>query len=311
MKTETEGLEESGRNKMFIKRLLSGIVLVAAAALMNILGGPVMAVLLMLISVTGLREFYGAIGVSEKNGRMNIFELTGIAGTVIYYAIMILINIKQPADPSVSFAERSAFMNEWIIGGSILLFMVMMSEYVFLFPKYEGKTVMGAFFGFIYIPVMLSFIFLTRETDNGQYLVWLIYIVSWVCDTSAYCVGMLFGKHRLAPVLSPKKSIEGALGGVAGSVLVALLYAWILVKIGLIPNNAIYIFALIGAVGSVVSQIGDLGASAFKRNYDIKDYGNLIPGHGGIMDRFDSVIFSAPMIYILATLFQNAVNRPF
>ena len=96
--------------------------------------------------------------------------------------------------------------------------------------------------------------------------------------------------------------VEGALGGVAGSAIVACLYAWILVKTGRADQTYFWVFILIGAVGAIVSQVGDLTASAFKRNFEIKDYGTLIPGHGGILDRFDSVLFSAPMICLLAEL---------
>ena len=113
---------------------------------------------------------------------------------------------------------------------------------------------------------------------------------------------MLFGKHKLAPVLSPKKSIEGALGGIFGSALVGALYAYFVVEPAISEQRVTWIFVLISAVGAVISQVGDLAASAIKRNHDIKDYGKLIPGHGGVMDRFDSVIFTAPIIYFLAMI---------
>ena len=117
---------------------------------------------------------------------------------------------------------------------------------------------------------MMSFIFQTRISNDGAYTVWLIFISAWGCDTCAYLVGRAIGKHKMTPVLSPKKSIEGAVGGIIGSALIGALYGTI-----------------------------------FKRQYQIKDYGNLIPGHGGIMDRFDSIIFTAPLIYILVTLLQR------
>ena len=113
---------------------------------------------------------------------------------------------------------------------------------------------------------------------------------------------MIFGKHKLAPVLSPKKSIEGAVGGVAGAALVGLVYAVIIGKLGISQRELLWVFPVISAIGAVISQVGDLAASAIKRNFGIKDYGRLIPGHGGIMDRFDSVVFTAPMIYYLAVL---------
>ena len=105
----------------------------------------------------------------------------------------------------------------------------------------------------------------------------------------------------MAPKLSPKKSVEGGIGGVAGAALIAVLYGLAINHWGNADVNVLS-FAVIGAAGGMISQVGDLGASAIKRNYGIKDYGKLIPGHGGILDRFDSVIFTAPIIYYLAVL---------
>ena len=122
---------------------------------------------------------------------------------------------------------------------------------------------------------------------------WLIFLCSWGCDTCAYCAGMLFGKHKMAPVLSPKKSVEGAVGGVAGAVLLGVIFA-------AVTKGPAAEYAAICGAGALISMVGDLAASAVKRNMEIKDYGKLIPGHGGILDRFDSVIFTAPVIYYLA-----------
>ena len=112
---------------------------------------------------------------------------------------------------------------------------------------------------------------------------------------------MLFGKHKMSPVLSPKKSVEGAVGGVVGAALLGALYG-MFVNAQMGDVNAIVIFAIICIVGALISMVGDLTASAIKRNYDIKDYGKLIPGHGGIMDRFDSMSFAAPVMWLLVTL---------
>ena len=147
---------------------------------------------------------------------------------------------------------------------------------------------LAAFFGVFYVAVMLSYIYQTRILPGGVFQVWLVFICAWGCDTCAYCVGMLIGKHKMAPKLSPKKSVEGGIGGIAGAALIAVLYA-------LAINHW-------GTAGGAISQIGDLAASAIKRNHDIKDYGKLIPGHGGILDRFDSIIFTAPIIFYLSVL---------
>lgn len=124
---------------------------------------------------------------------------------------------------------------------------------------------------------------------------WLIFLCSWGCDTCAYCVGVLIGKHKMAPVLSPKKSVEGAIGGVVGAVLLGVAYA-------AATGGELAAYGIICGVGALISMVGDLAASAIKRNQEIKDYGKLIPGHGGILDRFDSVIFTASIIYFLSTI---------
>ena len=115
---------------------------------------------------------------------------------------------------------------------------------------------------------------------------------------------MMIGKHKLAPVLSPKKSIEGAVGGVVGAAAAGALFGAYLDNV-LYMENFAFILAVVGGAGSVISQVGDLAASAIKRNHEIKDYGKLIPGHGGIMDRFDSVIFTAPITYFLIIMLGN------
>ena len=134
----------------------------------------------------------------------------------------------------------------------------------------------------------------------SKILVWLVFLSSWGADTCAYCVGRLFGKHKMAPVLSPKKSVEGAVGGVIGAGLLGFIFAHVFHE----PTVA---YAVICAAGALISMVGDLAASAIKRDKGIKDYGKLIPGHGGVLDRFDSVIFTAPVIYFLSLILISSL----
>ena len=258
---------------MFKTRLLSGIVLVAVALLTIISGGYVLFFTLLGISLIGMQELYKVMKVREDH--FNALEIAGYFGAVIYYVLM-----------SLDF-EKYGMM------GVIISFMMFMFVYVFTYPKFKADQVMPAFFGVVYVAVMLSFIYLTRNLPDGKFLVWLIFLCSWGCDTCAYCVGMLIGKHKMAPVLSPKKSIEGAVGGVVGAAALGAIYA-------AVTHGPVVEYAVICAVGALISMVGDLAASAIKRNRGIKDYGKLIPGHGGILDRFDSVIFTAPVIYYLS-----------
>ena len=258
---------------MFKTRLISGIVLVIIALATIISGSGILFFTLLAVSLIGMRELYKVMKVSDEH--VTVLELVGYLGAVLYYIAM--------------KADFGNYGTMAIIISMILILFV----YVFGYPKYHAEQVMAAFFGVVYVTVMLSFIYLTRSLPDGKFLVWLIFLCSWGCDTCAYCVGMLIGKHKMAPVLSPKKSIEGAVGGVAGAALLGVIYA-------AATQGKMAEYALICAVGALISMVGDLAASAIKRNQNIKDYGKLIPGHGGILDRFDSVIITAPVIYYLA-----------
>ncbi|WP_270390601.1 phosphatidate cytidylyltransferase [Blautia massiliensis (ex Durand et al. 2017)] len=258
---------------MFKTRLISGIVLVIIALATIISGSWILFFTLLAVSLIGMRELYKVMKVSDEH--VTVLELVGYLGAVLYYIAM--------------KADFGNYGTMAIIISMILILFV----YVFGYPKYHAEQVMAAFFGVVYVAVMLSFIYLTRSLPDGKFLVWLIFLCSWGCDTCAYCAGMLIGKHKMAPVLSPKKSIEGAVGGVAGAALLGVIYA-------AATQGKMAEYALICAVGALISMVGDLAASAIKRNQNIKDYGKLIPGHGGILDRFDSVIITAPVIYYLA-----------
>ena len=148
--------------------------------------------------------------------------------------------------------------------------------------------------GLVYV-VFFSY-FLVLIDVNMHNMIWIVILASFGSDIFAYFTGFLIGKHKLAPVLSPKKTIEGAVGGLIGAGVVCALFACLVIG-GFTWTTAIEFF-VIGAIAGGISQCGDLTASAFKRKMGIKDYGNLIPGHGGIMDRFDSVIFTAPFVFI-------------
>ena len=256
---------------MFKTRLISGIVLVLIALLTICTGNIVLFMTLLAVSLIGTQELYKAMKVREEH--FTLLEIAGYIGIIGYYLCLLLA-------PEYQLME--------LIGALVLLMFV----YVFTFPKYHAEQIMAAMFGIIYVGVMLSFIYQTRCLDGGAYHVWLIFISSWGCDTCAYWVGIMMGKHKMTPELSPKKTKEGAVGGILGAALLGAIY-------GAVTGGTVWAYALICAVGGMISMIGDLSASAIKRNQGIKDYGKLIPGHGGILDRFDSVIFTAPNIYFL------------
>ena len=264
---------------MFKTRLLSGILLVIIALATIISGGDVLFATLLMISFIGMTEAYRVLQISGT-----LLGGVGYVAAAVYYLLLRM--------------NRT----DMVVMLAIAFLIVLMMVYVFTYPKYRSEQVMLAFFGLFYVAFMLSYVYQIRMLPQGAFIVWLVFICSWGSDTCAYCVGMLIGKHKMAPKLSPKKSIEGAVGGVVGAALLGAAYAAIMNRTMTGADAGVIQYALIGAVGALISMVGDLAASAIKRNHDIKDYGNLIPGHGGILDRFDSVIFTAPIIYYMAVM---------
>lgn len=178
-----------------------------------------------------------------------------------------------------------------------LLVAVAVAGALTLFPM-EGRQIsdgLATIFGAIYV-VFFSYHVVLIDGLAERELIWLVVITAFATDIFAYFSGYLFGKHKLSPKISPKKTIEGAIGGVIGSTLLCLLFGYLVIPSLLLHS------AVIGLIGSAFAQLGDLTASVFKRKMGIKDYGTLIPGHGGILDRFDSVLFTAPFVYYYSML---------
>lgn len=257
-----------------LERVISGAVLVVLAVAVLGFGGYVTGAAMFLLSLGGVYELLRVYKVHNT-----ALGIAAGVGTAIYYGLL--------------FLELNKFVLPMLIGYILLILAI----YVITYPKFRDVDVMAAVLAFFYVTVMLSYVYQIRVLKHGLVLVVMIFVCSWINDTCAYFVGVLFGKHKMAPQLSPKKSIEGLIGGIAGATIIATVYGIFFSKYVYELNNAPLIFAVTGALGAVIAVIGDLAASAIKRNNDVKDYGKLIPGHGGIMDRFDSIIFTAPIIY--------------
>lgn len=183
--------------------------------------------------------------------------------------------------------------------GVFLFAMVLFVSMLIWYKKFSLEHLSVIFLLSLIVPMFFSTIIYARELPMGLYNIILIFLLPWATDCGGYIFGMLFGRHKLAPVISPKKTVEGAVGGVCTSLVVCFCIAWIsdLFNAELQVN---YVWLLVTVLlCSVISIIGDLIASVIKRNFNIKDFGNIIPGHGGIMDRFDSVMFAAPAFYLL------------
>jgi len=297
-------------------RIISGIVMAVIAFVFINLGSWPLCAGLCIIACIGYRELLEAMGIIDSKDKAGKKSIPGVLG-IGYVCTAALYFCTYAYCATTDKNIIRFFQKPLLMMGIVMIpFFVFAIYYVLNYPKLTAPHVMGCYFAYMYVPVLLSYLYTIREnTWAGKYIIWLVIIAASGTDVFAYFTGTLIGKHKLAPVLSPKKSVEGAVGGVAGAIVLAILFGLILTKFGieLVPNasNRVaeklchYIpldFAIICGVASVISQFGDLLASGIKRYFNIKDYGNLIPGHGGVLDRFDSIIFVAPVVYMLSVV---------
>lgn len=178
---------------------------------------------------------------------------------------------------------------------------VIFSAAIFSRKRIDLTAIFVSFFAVLFIPAALASVSRIRAMEHGAALVLLPFLSAWITDTFAYFTGFAIGRHKLAPRISPKKTVEGSIGGVVGCVLVTAAYHLIAVRIWGVSFR-LPLLCLLAAAASVVSQLGDLSLSYVKRSFSIKDYGTIMPGHGGVLDRFDSVLFTAPLYELLLTV---------
>lgn len=183
-----------------------------------------------------------------------------------------------------------------------IIFLMLFLCVIFTNMKITFKDVAYTLLGICYIPIFLMFLEMIRKFEHGKVLIGYVFIISWSTDIFAYIIGRAFGKHKFSKI-SPKKSVEGCIAGVIGSVILSLIYTYVSNNFWL--TNYPYVFIIfISILLSIISQIGDFTASSIKRFVDIKDYGNIIPGHGGMLDRLDSLLFIGPFTYYVFLLYQ-------
>ncbi|MCR5685628.1 MAG: phosphatidate cytidylyltransferase [Lachnospiraceae bacterium] len=310
--------KDINNDNTFWIRFRSSVILMVITIAAMVLGGYVLWGVSLIVTMIGLMELYRAASVHKTPA-----AFCGYLAGAAWYVLLLLGYIfrQSPEFKSVLYGQTdlSALDTSLISGPAgifdderglailIAVFLaVLLAVYVFSFPKYHSDQITLVFFGLFYVAFTLSCIFRLRSMPGGAYTVWLIFVGSWGADTSAYMVGRKLGKTKIVPVLSPKKSLEGFIGGVIGAVLIGVIYALIF-KEQLLDSftNPVLAFGIVGGVASLISMVGDLAASAIKRDKGIKDYGKLIPGHGGILDRFDSVIFVAPVVYYLVAFMSE------
>jgi len=196
----------------------------------------------------------------------------------------------------------------WGVVGIIAFCMVLFGEMMLSHVRINFQKISMTFMAGLVVPYLLCSIIRIHTMTIGRYVILIPFIVACINDTGAYFAGMFFGRHKMAPVISPKKTIEGAVGGVLSAMIVMLLYTLILgFGFDFYVN---YAFALVyGLFGALVGIFGDLCFSVIKRQTGIKDYGNLIPGHGGVLDRMDSMVLVGPLMEALLIIIPVAVGK--
>ena len=261
-----------------LKRVITSVIGLPILISLVLAGDIWLQLILVLLSLIGLNELYGAV-----SGKYLPVHLVGYGFGAIYI-----------------FSIDKAVFNSIYMTSAVVMITLM----IVLVANHTRITFTDCavtLFGFYYVPFMLSNIFLIRDYGNyGLYFVWLVFISAWGTDTGAFAAGKLFGKHKLTPLLSPNKTVEGAIGGVVFSAILSFVYGLSVSRMFAVDEiNVILFCVVLGITGSVLAQFGDLTASAIKRFTGIKDYGRIFPGHGGVLDRFDSILFTAPAVYLI------------
>lgn len=262
-----------------MKRIISSAIMLPLVLIIFILGNKYIVDIFM--AIVAIRCIYELFHAFEQKGHHPVKSI-GYAASICICFLHII-----PKEQAL------------ILMGAIIPLTILVSFILIITKKTKTDIIDVAitFFGVCYIVLFLMFVSIIREMENGKWLVWYVFITSWMTDVFAYLVGKSIGKHHFTDV-SPKKTIEGCIGGTIGATICVMLYTFVLNKfVGLDINYIIILFA--GILLSIIGQIGDLSASVIKRYAGIKDYSNLIPGHGGMLDRIDSLIFIAPFAYFM------------
>ena len=253
-------------------RYLGALTLIPVLV-MVFLGGWPLKLIVTLLAARALFEFYS---VTRKKGLRPSLAL-GFVLLAAYFAILI------------TGGDAFGQLGTIIVAGTAAGFIMMVFG-----EEFDLTDLSVTITGFIYSGVLFGYLILLDNLDNGLIMVYTVFIISWVCDTFAYYTGRFFGKHKLIERVSPKKTVEGAVGGAAAGALGAL-------AVGIVTASSTGIepfhFLVMGLLGAVLGQVGDLAASAVKRYAGEKDYPKIIPGHGGVLDRFDSIMFVAMMVF--------------
>lgn len=266
---------------MKLERFLTGIIGFPIVAVILVFGNKYLIdVLFAVVAILSIHEYFKAMKNKFKPVEWIGYGLCALIACIHLIPTQYLI---------------------YIIGATIpVILLILFSTIIFTNMKINIADIAVTFFGICYIALFILFLPLIMNSQYGKILIWFVLFAAWGTDTFAYLVGMKFGKHKISKI-SPKKSIEGCIGGTSAAIILFVVYTWVLnTYFGM--NINYLIIAAIGLVLSLIGQIGDFSASTIKRYVEIKDFSNLFPGHGGMLDRIDSIIFIAPFAYFLLML---------
>ena len=238
-----------------------------------------------------------------------VLEMLRVLGVHKNYALTAPVYVIALAMPMLAYFFAKDYTLAFILAAAAALFVYMIYMFfvaVFMRGRLRYAQVSEVFASVTYIIISFTSFGVVRYLPNGLWNLIIILIAAWGSDSFAYFTGRLFGKHKLIPEVSPKKTIEGSVGGIVCATLLMLIYGFIISRATELTPNYI-VLAVCGFVLSAVSQVGDLIASLIKREHEVKDYGNIFPGHGGVMDRFDSVLSITALLMVICILFPPFV----
>lgn len=257
-------------------RTITAICCIPALVLILLAPVPIIAAAVLVASLIGLYEYFRATNLLK-------YPSLCIIGAIGAVVVVLCSGLSSSLSLLVLF----------------LYIMALLSGMIFNKSEADLVHIAMILFGLIYIPYFMSNIILIRSLENGKIFIWMVFLGAFLSDTFAYFAGNAFGKHKLCPAISPHKTVEGAVGGIIGGGITFVLFGLIMNIFLTDTGFNLWLMFPLGAMTSVVSQIGDLTASSIKRQYNIKDFGRILPGHGGILDRIDSLLTVAPFLYIV------------
>ena len=283
-------LHQEGKN-LHATRVLTSIVGLIFLILIIAFGNPLLFWLLVSSAIAiGLMEFY-----AFAETRNPVYKLPGI---LLGWLLSLV--------PLIASRWQSMTLSEF----TLTLILLALFLYALLTKRSLAEAIPAlaiTMFGIVYVSWLFGHLVLLRGLSNGKEFVFYLLLVVWAGDTGAYYTGKSLGRHKLAPVISPKKTIEGAIGGILASVLASFIAKWIVIGTWtFLPLLTYRDCIILGILLAIVAQLGDLCESMLKRAVNVKDSGTLLPGHGGILDRVDGVLFAAPVLYYYAILFLVA-----